>query len=135
MARTFRPRVRIGTVLPSTRLPPGLGYENGRRFPPWIRQLCLILETMLCQVARYRIQSYSGNDWATVFSKHNYLQAHRRYCHVMTGTNPLLELTVLAYTLTALDRAYSDRLNGTVTSRTNPSYSHHVHVTAMIPQV
>ncbi|KAL0463235.1 UNVERIFIED_CONTAM: hypothetical protein Slati_0211100 [Sesamum latifolium] len=38
-------------------------------------------------------------------------------------------------TPTALDRAYGDHIRDTVTSRTNPRYSHRVHVTAMIPQV
>ncbi|KAL0385865.1 UNVERIFIED_CONTAM: hypothetical protein Sradi_2980800 [Sesamum radiatum] len=39
------------------------------------------------------------------------------------------------YTPTALDRAYGDHTRDTITFRTNPRYSHRVHVTAMIPQV
>ncbi|KAL0401971.1 UNVERIFIED_CONTAM: hypothetical protein Slati_4227000 [Sesamum latifolium] len=39
------------------------------------------------------------------------------------------------HTATALDRAYGDHIRDTVTSRTNPRYSHRVHVTATIPQV
>ncbi|KAL0440302.1 UNVERIFIED_CONTAM: hypothetical protein Slati_2513200 [Sesamum latifolium] len=39
------------------------------------------------------------------------------------------------HTLTALDKAYDDHIKDTVISRTNPRYSHRVHVTAMIPQV
>ncbi|KAL0433638.1 UNVERIFIED_CONTAM: hypothetical protein Slati_2698100 [Sesamum latifolium] len=39
------------------------------------------------------------------------------------------------HTLIALDRAYNDHIKDTVISRTNPRYSHRVHVTAMIPQV
>ncbi|KAL0411210.1 UNVERIFIED_CONTAM: hypothetical protein Slati_3710700 [Sesamum latifolium] len=39
------------------------------------------------------------------------------------------------HTSTALDRAYVDQIRDTVTSPTNPRYSHRVHVTAMIPQV
>ncbi|KAL0292676.1 UNVERIFIED_CONTAM: hypothetical protein Sradi_6980200 [Sesamum radiatum] len=34
-----------------------------------------------------------------------------------------------------MSRAYDDHIRDTVTSRTNPRYSHRVHVTAMIPQV
>ncbi|KAL0293437.1 UNVERIFIED_CONTAM: hypothetical protein Sradi_6936900 [Sesamum radiatum] len=39
------------------------------------------------------------------------------------------------HTPTALDNAYDDHIRDTVISRTNPRYSHRVHVTAMIPQV
>ncbi|KAL0313198.1 UNVERIFIED_CONTAM: hypothetical protein Sradi_5719100 [Sesamum radiatum] len=39
------------------------------------------------------------------------------------------------HTPTALDKAYDDHIKDTVTSRTNPRYSHRVHVIAMIPQV
>ncbi|KAL0445929.1 UNVERIFIED_CONTAM: hypothetical protein Slati_1720800 [Sesamum latifolium] len=39
------------------------------------------------------------------------------------------------HTLTALDKTYDDHIKDTVISRTNPRYSHRVHVTAMIPQV
>ncbi|KAL0458314.1 UNVERIFIED_CONTAM: hypothetical protein Slati_0458600 [Sesamum latifolium] len=41
----------------------------------------------------------------------------------------------LLHTLTALDKAYDDHIKDIVISRTNPRYSHRVHVTAMIPQV
>ncbi|KAL0406106.1 UNVERIFIED_CONTAM: hypothetical protein Slati_3924500 [Sesamum latifolium] len=36
---------------------------------------------------------------------------------------------------TAPDKAYDDHIRDTVISRTNPGYSHRVHVTAVIPQV
>ncbi|KAL0462811.1 UNVERIFIED_CONTAM: hypothetical protein Slati_0168700 [Sesamum latifolium] len=39
------------------------------------------------------------------------------------------------HTLTALDKAYNDHIRDTVISRTNPRYSHRVHVTAVISQV
>ncbi|KAL0462853.1 UNVERIFIED_CONTAM: hypothetical protein Slati_0172900 [Sesamum latifolium] len=39
------------------------------------------------------------------------------------------------YTPTAPDKAYDDHIKDTVISRTNPGYSHLLHVTAMIPQV
>ncbi|KAL0445711.1 UNVERIFIED_CONTAM: hypothetical protein Slati_1699000 [Sesamum latifolium] len=39
------------------------------------------------------------------------------------------------HTLTAPDKAYDDHIRDTVISRTNPGYSHRVHVTAVIPQV
>ncbi|KAL0439473.1 UNVERIFIED_CONTAM: hypothetical protein Slati_2430300 [Sesamum latifolium] len=38
-------------------------------------------------------------------------------------------------TPTALDKAYDDHVCDTITSRTDPRYSHRMHVTAMIPQV
>ncbi|KAL0451201.1 UNVERIFIED_CONTAM: hypothetical protein Slati_1098200 [Sesamum latifolium] len=66
-----------------------------------------------------------------------HLQVRRRYdCHVMTGDrssswNSLSSL----HTPTTLDRAYSDHIRDTVTSRINPRYSPRVHVTAIIPQV
>ncbi|KAL0293321.1 UNVERIFIED_CONTAM: hypothetical protein Sradi_6944200 [Sesamum radiatum] len=41
----------------------------------------------------------------------------------------------LLHTPTALDKAYDDHIRDTVTSRTNPRYSHRVQVTAMISQV
>ncbi|KAL0373297.1 UNVERIFIED_CONTAM: hypothetical protein Sradi_3245400 [Sesamum radiatum] len=136
----WRKHLGLGSVrVRSFRLPSpglGLGYGIGRRFPSWIRQLCLVLGTMLCQVARHRIPSHSGNDCGNI-SKAQYLQAYRRYhCHVMTGDgSSSWNSPSSLHTPTALDRAYSDRVNGTVTSRTNPRYSHRVHVTVMIPQV
>ncbi|KAL0445777.1 UNVERIFIED_CONTAM: hypothetical protein Slati_1705600 [Sesamum latifolium] len=39
------------------------------------------------------------------------------------------------HTLTAPDKAYDDHIRDPVISRTNPGYSHRVHVTAVIPQV
>ncbi|KAL0427616.1 UNVERIFIED_CONTAM: hypothetical protein Slati_2936400 [Sesamum latifolium] len=39
------------------------------------------------------------------------------------------------HTPTAPDKAYDDHIKDTVISRTNPGYSHRVHVTAVIPQV
>ncbi|KAL0434204.1 UNVERIFIED_CONTAM: hypothetical protein Slati_2754700 [Sesamum latifolium] len=93
---------------------------------------------MLCQVARHRsLLSYSGYDCGHSFSSTTYLQAYRRYhCHVMTGhgSSSWNSLSSL-HTLTALDKAYDDHIKDTVISRTNPRYSHGVHVTAMIPQV
>ncbi|KAL0453923.1 UNVERIFIED_CONTAM: hypothetical protein Slati_1370400 [Sesamum latifolium] len=41
----------------------------------------------------------------------------------------------LLHTPTAPDKAYDDHIKDTVTSRTNPGYSHRVHVTPVIPQV
>ncbi|KAL0433726.1 UNVERIFIED_CONTAM: hypothetical protein Slati_2706900 [Sesamum latifolium] len=66
-----------------------------------------------------------------------HLQVHRRYhCHVMTGDgSSSWNSPSSLHTPTALDRAYGDHIRDTVTSRTNPIYSHRVHVTAMIPQV
>ncbi|KAL0294649.1 UNVERIFIED_CONTAM: hypothetical protein Sradi_6875400 [Sesamum radiatum] len=66
-----------------------------------------------------------------------HLQVHRRYhCHVMTGDgSSSWNSPSSLHTLTALDRAYDDHVKDTVTSRTNPRYSHRVYVTAMIPQV
>ncbi|KAL0444511.1 UNVERIFIED_CONTAM: hypothetical protein Slati_2173800 [Sesamum latifolium] len=66
-----------------------------------------------------------------------HFQVHRRYhCHVMTGDgSSSWNSPSSLHTLTALDRAYGDHIRDTVTSRTNPRYSHRVHVTAMIPQV
>ncbi|KAL0416587.1 UNVERIFIED_CONTAM: hypothetical protein Slati_3490600 [Sesamum latifolium] len=74
---------------------------------------------------------------AAGFLSVTHLQVHRRYhYHVMredrfSSWNSPSSL----HTLTALDRAYGDHTRDTVTSRTNPRYSHRVHVTAMIPQV
>ncbi|KAL0451471.1 UNVERIFIED_CONTAM: hypothetical protein Slati_1125200 [Sesamum latifolium] len=39
------------------------------------------------------------------------------------------------HTPTAPDKAYDDHNRDTVISRTNPGYSHRLHVTTMIPQV
>ncbi|KAL0457644.1 UNVERIFIED_CONTAM: hypothetical protein Slati_0391600 [Sesamum latifolium] len=39
------------------------------------------------------------------------------------------------HTPTAPDKAYDDHIRDMVISRTNPGYSHRVHVTAVIPQV
>ncbi|KAL0402011.1 UNVERIFIED_CONTAM: hypothetical protein Slati_4231000 [Sesamum latifolium] len=66
-----------------------------------------------------------------------HLQVHRRYhCHVMTGDgSSSWNSPSSLHTPTTLDRAYDDHIRDTVTSRTNPRYSHRVHVTAMIPQV
>ncbi|KAL0458367.1 UNVERIFIED_CONTAM: hypothetical protein Slati_0463900 [Sesamum latifolium] len=41
----------------------------------------------------------------------------------------------LLHILTAPDKAYDDHIRDTVISRTNPGYSHRVHVTFVIPQV
>ncbi|KAL0439764.1 UNVERIFIED_CONTAM: hypothetical protein Slati_2459400 [Sesamum latifolium] len=63
----WREHLGFGSIrVRSFRLPsPGLSLEHGigRRFPSWTRQLCLVLEIMLCRVARHRnLLSYSGND-------------------------------------------------------------------------
>ncbi|KAL0416484.1 UNVERIFIED_CONTAM: hypothetical protein Slati_3480300 [Sesamum latifolium] len=74
---------------------------------------------------------------AAGFPSITHLQVHRRYlCHVMTevGSSSWNSPSSL-HTPTALDRAYVDHTRDTVTSRTNPRYSHRVHVTAMIPHV
>ncbi|KAL0439575.1 UNVERIFIED_CONTAM: hypothetical protein Slati_2440500 [Sesamum latifolium] len=50
----------------------GLGHGIGCRFPSWTRRLCLLLETMLRQIARHRnLLSYSANNYGHSFSKHN----------------------------------------------------------------
>ncbi|KAL0291582.1 UNVERIFIED_CONTAM: hypothetical protein Sradi_7021500 [Sesamum radiatum] len=61
-----------------------------------------------------------------------HLQAHRRYLsHVMTGDgSSSWNSPSSLHTPTALDKAYDDHIRDTVTSRTNPRYSHRVHVTA-----
>ncbi|KAL0405224.1 UNVERIFIED_CONTAM: hypothetical protein Slati_3836300 [Sesamum latifolium] len=41
----------------------------------------------------------------------------------------------LLHTPTAPDKAYDDHIKDTVISRTNPGYSHRVHVTVVIPQI
>ncbi|KAL0445880.1 UNVERIFIED_CONTAM: hypothetical protein Slati_1715900 [Sesamum latifolium] len=74
---------------------------------------------------------------ATTFPGTTHLQAHRRYlCHVMTGHgSSSWNSPSSLHTLTASDKAYDDHIKDTVISRTNPGYSHHVHVTVLIPQV
>ncbi|KAL0313252.1 UNVERIFIED_CONTAM: hypothetical protein Sradi_5724500 [Sesamum radiatum] len=74
---------------------------------------------------------------AVGFLSVTHLNVHRRYdCHVMTGDgSSSWNSSSSLHTPTALDRAYDDHIGDTVTSRTNPRYSHRVHVTAMIPQV
>ncbi|KAL0413297.1 UNVERIFIED_CONTAM: hypothetical protein Sradi_1531400 [Sesamum radiatum] len=66
-----------------------------------------------------------------------YLQVHRRYlCYVMTwdGSSSWNSPSSL-HTPTAPDKAYDDHIKDTVTYRTNPGYSHRVHMTFKIPQV
>ncbi|KAL0293561.1 UNVERIFIED_CONTAM: hypothetical protein Sradi_6930100 [Sesamum radiatum] len=78
---------------------------------------------MLCQVARHRILSYSGNDYGhSFFQSTTYLQAHRRYhYHVMTGDRfSSWNSPYSLHTLTALDRAYDNRIKDTVTSSHKP---------------
>ncbi|KAL0458323.1 UNVERIFIED_CONTAM: hypothetical protein Slati_0459500 [Sesamum latifolium] len=74
---------------------------------------------------------------AAGFPSVTHLQVHRRYhYHVMTGDgSSSWNSPSSLHTPTALDRAYGDHIRDTVISRTNPRYSHRVHVTAMIPQV
>ncbi|KAL0455107.1 UNVERIFIED_CONTAM: hypothetical protein Slati_0849900 [Sesamum latifolium] len=73
---------------------------------------------------------------ATAFSSTTHLQAHRRYlCHVMPGGGSSSWNSPSSLHLTAPDKAYDDHIRDTVISRTNPGYSHLVHVTAVIPQV
>ncbi|KAL0445520.1 UNVERIFIED_CONTAM: hypothetical protein Slati_1679900 [Sesamum latifolium] len=74
---------------------------------------------------------------ATASPSTTHLQAHRRYlCHVMTGDrSSSWNSSSSLHTPTALDKAYNDHIKDTVISRTNPRYSHRVHVTAVIPQV
>ncbi|KAL0448198.1 UNVERIFIED_CONTAM: hypothetical protein Slati_1947700 [Sesamum latifolium] len=66
-----------------------------------------------------------------------HLQVHRRYyCHVMTGDgSSSWNSPSSLHTPTALDKLYDDHIWDTVTSRTNPRYSHCVHVTTVISQV
>ncbi|KAL0286977.1 UNVERIFIED_CONTAM: hypothetical protein Sradi_7134200 [Sesamum radiatum] len=74
---------------------------------------------------------------ATAFPSTTHLQVHRRYrCHVMTGDGfSSWNSPSSLHTSTALNKAYDDHIRDTVISRTNPRYSHRVHVTAMISQV
>ncbi|KAL0445674.1 UNVERIFIED_CONTAM: hypothetical protein Slati_1695300 [Sesamum latifolium] len=74
---------------------------------------------------------------ATAFPSTTHLQAHRRYlCHVMTGNrSSSWNSPSSLHTPTSPDKAYDDHIKDTVISRTNPGYSHRVHVTAVIPQV
>ncbi|KAL0284004.1 UNVERIFIED_CONTAM: hypothetical protein Sradi_7211600 [Sesamum radiatum] len=74
---------------------------------------------------------------ATDFPSVTHHQVHRRYhCHVMTGDgSSSWNSPSSLHTPTTLDRAYGDHTKDTVTSRTNPRYSHRVPVTAMILQV
>ncbi|KAL0462993.1 UNVERIFIED_CONTAM: hypothetical protein Slati_0186900 [Sesamum latifolium] len=74
---------------------------------------------------------------ATASPSTTHLQAHRRYlCHVMTGDrSSSWNSPTTLHTPTAPDKAYDDHIKDTVISRTNPGYSHRVHVTAVIPQV
>ncbi|KAL0409633.1 UNVERIFIED_CONTAM: hypothetical protein Sradi_1897700 [Sesamum radiatum] len=74
---------------------------------------------------------------ATASPSTTHIQAHRRYlCHVMTGDgSSFWNSSSSIHTPTALDKAYDDHIRDTVTSRTNPRYSHRVHVTVMISQV
>ncbi|KAL0437803.1 UNVERIFIED_CONTAM: hypothetical protein Sradi_0488200 [Sesamum radiatum] len=74
---------------------------------------------------------------ATVFSSTTHLQVRRRYrCHVRTGDgSSSWNSPSSLHTPTALDKAYDDHIRDTIISRTNPRYSHRVHVTVMIPQV
>ncbi|KAL0355581.1 UNVERIFIED_CONTAM: hypothetical protein Sradi_4005000 [Sesamum radiatum] len=67
LGELLRERLGFGFVLvrsfrqPSPGL--GLGHGIGRRFPSWTRHLCLLLEIVLCRVARHRnLLSYSCND-------------------------------------------------------------------------
>ncbi|KAL0292847.1 UNVERIFIED_CONTAM: hypothetical protein Sradi_6969400 [Sesamum radiatum] len=66
-----------------------------------------------------------------------HLPAHRRHCcHVMTGDrSSSWNSPSSLHTLTVPDKAYDDHIKNIVISRTNPGYSHRVHVTAVIPQV
>ncbi|KAL0439366.1 UNVERIFIED_CONTAM: hypothetical protein Slati_2419600 [Sesamum latifolium] len=74
---------------------------------------------------------------ATASPSTTHLQAHRRYLyHVMKGDgSSSWNSSSSLHTPTALDKAYDDHIRDTVTSRTNPRYSHRVHVTAIIFQV
>ncbi|KAL0303301.1 UNVERIFIED_CONTAM: putative AC transposase [Sesamum radiatum] len=74
---------------------------------------------------------------ATASPSITHLQVYRRdlYC-VMTGDgSSFWNSPSSLHTLTAPDKAYDDHIRDTVTSRTNPRYSHPVHVTVVIPQV
>ncbi|KAL0420206.1 UNVERIFIED_CONTAM: hypothetical protein Slati_3043500 [Sesamum latifolium] len=66
-----------------------------------------------------------------------YLQAHRRdLCHVMTGDGSSSWNSPFSlHTPTEPDKAYDDHIRNTVISRTNPGYTHRVHMTVVIPQV
>ncbi|KAL0394482.1 UNVERIFIED_CONTAM: hypothetical protein Slati_4414400 [Sesamum latifolium] len=74
---------------------------------------------------------------ATTSQCATHLQVHRRYlCHVMTGDgSSSWNSPSSLHTPTAPDKAYDDYAWDTIISCTNPRYSHHVHVTPVIPQV
>ncbi|KAL0345715.1 UNVERIFIED_CONTAM: hypothetical protein Sradi_4402800 [Sesamum radiatum] len=73
---------------------------------------------------------------ATASPNVTYFQVHRRYlCHMTGDASSSWNSPSSLHTLTALDKAYDDHIKDTVTSCTNPTYSHRVHVTAVIPQV
>ncbi|KAL0405800.1 UNVERIFIED_CONTAM: hypothetical protein Slati_3893900 [Sesamum latifolium] len=56
--------------------------------------------------------------------------------HVMTGDgSSSLNSPFSLHTPTAPDKAYDDYIRDKIISRTNPGYSHRVHVTVVIPQV
>ncbi|KAL0373973.1 UNVERIFIED_CONTAM: hypothetical protein Sradi_3313000 [Sesamum radiatum] len=64
-------------------------------------------------------------------------KVHRRYCcHILIGDgSSSWNSPSSLHTPTALDKAYDDHICDTITSRTDPTYSHRVHVTIVIPQV
>ncbi|KAL0445265.1 UNVERIFIED_CONTAM: hypothetical protein Slati_2249200 [Sesamum latifolium] len=74
---------------------------------------------------------------ATASQSITYLQVNRRYlCHVMIGDgSSSWNSSSSLHTPTALDKAYDDYVCDTITCRTDPRYSHCVHVTAVILQV
>ncbi|KAL0288575.1 UNVERIFIED_CONTAM: hypothetical protein Sradi_7095000 [Sesamum radiatum] len=74
---------------------------------------------------------------ATASPSITHLQVYRRYlCHVMTGDeSSSWNSPSSLHTPTTPDKAYDDHIRDTVTSRTNPRYSHRVHMTTVIPQV
>ncbi|KAL0439313.1 UNVERIFIED_CONTAM: hypothetical protein Slati_2414300 [Sesamum latifolium] len=74
---------------------------------------------------------------ATAFPRTTHLHVHRRYrCHVMIGDGSSSRNSPsLLHTPIAPNKAYDDHIKDTVISRTNPGYSHRVHVTAVISQV
>ncbi|KAL0402290.1 UNVERIFIED_CONTAM: NAD(P)H-quinone oxidoreductase subunit K, chloroplastic [Sesamum latifolium] len=68
---------------------------------------------------------------ATTSQSVTHLQVHRRYlCHVMTrDKSSSWNSSSSLHTPTALDKAYDDHVCDIIASRTDPRYSHCVHVT------
>ncbi|KAL0445867.1 UNVERIFIED_CONTAM: hypothetical protein Slati_1714600 [Sesamum latifolium] len=105
---------------------------------PGLDVYALILEIASRQIARHRnLFSNSTNDCGHRFIEREYISKCMEIplSHLDKGRIIFLKLTSSLHTPTTLDKAYDDHVWDTITSRTDPIYSHHMHVTAVIPQV